>query len=372
MYRRPAAVEIDYSAIEHNVRTLKGLTKQGTLFEAIVKADGYGHGAIDSATAAIRGGADRLGVATMDEALELRGAGITKPINVLSEPPLSAAGLVAEHDIIPSVATREFAMALGTAAHAEGRTARYHLKVDTGMNRTGVPFEDAADLALLLKDFPGLELEGTLTHFATAEVPGDWDFEKQLGRFETVLERMRVDGVEPGIVHAANSGATIIHQESHYDMVRCGIAIYGLHPGAAASRVVDLEPAMSVKTEVSLVKRIQMGEGVSYGLTWQAAAPATIATVPVGYADGIHRILSDRMSVLMAGEPCRQVGRITMDQIMVEVPRGITVTAGDEVVIVGEQGPSAISMDDVAEQAETINYEMACALGSMRLERKRV
>jgi alanine racemase len=173
-------------------------------------------------------------------------------------------------------------------------------------------------------------------------------------------------------VNAANSGATILHPESHFDMVRCGISVYGLHPSEATSRALELRPAMSVKTEVSLVKRIQMGEGVSYGLTWRAAAPTTIATLPIGYADGVHRLLSDRMSVLIAGQRCKQVGRVTMDQIMVEVPRGTSVAIGDEAVIVGGQGSEAITMDEVAEQAETINYELACAFGTMRLERVRV
>jgi alanine racemase len=371
VYRRPAVAEIDYSAIEHNVRTLKALTSPGTLFEAVVKADGYGHGGVETAKAAVRGGADRLGLATVDEALELKGSGVTKPMHLLSEPPMTCVGLLAEHDIIPSVATREFAAALGNAAASAGTTARYHLIVDTGMSRMGVPHEDAADLALSLKDFPGLELEGTMTHFATAETPGDWDFERQLQRFAAVLERMHVDGVDPGIVHAANTGATVIHPESHFDMVRCGIGIYGLHPGEATKGAVDLHPAMSVRTEVSLVKRIQMGEGVSYGLTWRAAAPTTIATLPVGYADGIHRVLSDRMSVLIGGQRCRQVGRVTMDQIMVEVPSGLAVSSGDEAVVVGSQGSSTITMDEVAQHAETINYEMACAFGTMRLVRTR-
>ena len=369
MYRRYARVEVDLSAISHNVRTLKAMTPPGTLFEAVVKADGYGHGAIESARAALSAGADRLGVATIEEGLELRAAELTAPIHILSEPPASSVGLIVEHSLIPSVATREFATELGKAAASYGREALYHLKVDTGMNRLGVRAEEAAEFSAGLKDFPGLKLEGTFTHFATAETPGDWDFERQLARFSEAVEQMRTEGVDAGIVHSANSAATILHPESHLSMVRCGISIYGLHPGHATRDKADLRPAMSVKAQVSFVKRINMGEGVSYGLTWQATAPTTIATIPLGYADGLHRVLSNEMSVLVNGTVCRQVGRVTMDQIMIEVPRGMDLRIGDEAVIVGTQGEKSIEMDELAELAGTINYEIACSFGTMRLER---
>jgi alanine racemase len=179
---------------------------------------------------------------------------------------------------------------------------------------------------------------------------------------------MRTERVDPGIVHAANSPATILVPDSHFDMVRCGIALYGLHPAKSTYGIADLAPAMSVKARATLVKRIGMGEGVSYGLTWQAARQTDIATLPLGYADGVHRVLSNKMQVLAAGIRLNQVGRVCMDQFMVEVPRGVTMERGDEVVLVGSQGSERIVLDELADIAGTINYELACAFG-MRLER---
>ncbi len=365
---RFAWAEVDLRAIEHNVRALKGLTRPGTLFMAVVKADAYGHGSVHVARRALDAGADRLGVATVEEAVELREAGIRARLQLLSEPPAAAAGLLLDHDITATVATRDFAVALAREATSRGAEAVYHLKVDSGMNRVGVRAEDAAEFAAGLKGFPGLAHEGTFTHFATADTPGDWDFETQMQRFSSALQQMRDEGVDPGIVHAANSPATILHPESHFSMVRCGIALYGLHPDPATRGSVELRPAMSVKARVSFVKRIAMGEGVSYGLTWRAASPTTIATLPLGYADGVHRVLSNKMDVLIGGRRCQQVGRVCMDQLMVEVPAGHTVRMGDEAVLVGSDAGEAIAIEDMADLAGTINYELACAFG-MRLER---
>lgn len=367
-YRRAAWAEVDLGAIARNVRALKALTPQGTRFMAVVKADGYGHGALEVARSALSAGADRLGVATLDEAIALREAGITAPLHILAEVPPEGSALVLEHGIIPTVASREAALALSRAAMLAQREAVCHLKIDTGMNRIGVRAEDAAALASRIGDLPGISIEGAFTHFATADAPGDWEFDRQVTRFTSALETMRTEGVRPPVVHAANSAATIMHPETHHDMVRCGIALYGLPPSKAASGMVRLDPAMSIKARVSFVKRIGLGEGVSYGFTWHAGGPTTIATLPLGYADGIHRVLSNKMSVLIGGRRCVQVGRVCMDQIMVEVPQGLDVQVGDEAVIVGRQGSEIISMDDVAELAGTINYEMACGF-ALRLER---
>ncbi len=366
-YERWARVEIDLDAVRRNVRTLKGRTKPGTLFMAVVKADGYGHGALPVARAALAAGADRLGVATVEEGIALREAGVTAPLQLMSEPPASAVDLLIEHDLVPTVTTRAFAGALGRAGAALGVEIPYHLKVDTGMNRIGVPAAEAHEFAAAFDSFPGLRLEGTFTHFATADVLGDWDFETQLDRFTSALARMRDEGIGPGIVHASNSPAMILHPEAHFDMVRCGIAIYGLHPSRDTYGEVDLAPAMSVVARVTLVKKVGMGEGVSYGLTWRAVAPTTIATLPLGYGDGVHRVLSNNMEVLIGGVRCAQVGRVCMDQLMVEVPRGVTVHEGDEALLVGTQGTESVLLDELAERAGTINYELACAFGMRML-----
>ncbi|MDP2232225.1 MAG: alanine racemase [Actinomycetota bacterium] len=368
---RAAYVEIDLKAIAHNVRRLKATTAQGTLFMAVVKADGYGHGALNVARTALNHGADRLGVATLSEALELRQAGIRAPMHLLSEPPAAAIPDIIEHDLIPTVTTRDFTVELGRAAFSASKEARFHLKVDTGMNRIGIRAEEAAEFIAGLKGFPGLAHEGTMTHFATADSPGDWDFESQMKRFTAALVSLQDEGFSPGIVHASNSAGTILHPEAHFNMVRCGIALYGLHPDKSTYGRVDLRPAMSVKATLSLVKRIGMGEGVSYGLVWRAAAPTIIGTLPLGYADGVHRVLSDRFSVLVGGARCAQVGRVCMDQFMIELPRGSAFREGEPVVLVGSQGQDSILMDELAELAGTINYELACSFG-MRLPKRYV
>jgi alanine racemase len=335
---------------------------------AVVKADGYGHGALDVARAALRAGADRIGVATLPEALKLRSGGITAPLHVLSEVPPRSAARIVDADITATLFTADFASALSRAAAARQRVATFHLKVDTGMNRIGVRAEDAADFVQSLRGLPGIAMEGTFTHFATADVPGDWEFDRQLERFNATIAEFRRRGIDPGIVHSANSAATILHPETHFDMVRCGIAIYGLHPDTATHGRIDLQPALSVKARVSRVARLAMGEGVSYGMTWHAASPTTVATLPIGYADGIRRSLSNTMHVLIGGQPCRQVGRVCMDQLMVEVPRGLDVAVGDEAVLIGNQGGAELTLEGMAALAGTIDYEIACGLGA-RLSR---
>jgi alanine racemase len=366
--RRWAWAEIDLDAVARNVATLRAMTSPGTLFMAVVKADGYGHGALEVARAAIGAGADRVGVATLAEALRLRAGGLTAPIHLLSEASPRAAARIVDAGIVATLFSSEFAAALSRAAAEQQRQARFHLKVDTGMNRIGVCAEDAADFVESLRGLPGIVMEGVFTHFATADVPGDWEFDRQLEQFDAAIAEFRHRGIDPGIVHAANSAATILHPETHFDMVRCGIALYGLHPDSVTHGRVALEPAMSVKARVTRVTRLGMGEGVSYGMTWHAAAPTTVATIPLGYADGIRRSLSNSMRVLIGGRPCRQIGRICMDQLMVEVPRGVEVSAGDEAVLVGRQGGEDLSIEGMAELAGTIDYEIACALGA-RLER---
>lgn len=291
-YERGARVEIDLASVRRNVSALRALTPKGTRFMAVVKADGYGHGALAVSAAALQAGADCLGVATIEELLALREAGVRHPIHPLAEPPASAAQIVVEQSAVPALYSRDFASALAKAATDAGTVADYHLKIDTGMNRVGVRAEDAVETALWLRGLGGIRMTGVFTHFATADVPGDWEFERQVERFEATLTRLRGEGLSLGTVHAANSAATILHPATHYGMVRCGIAVYGLHPAASTVGRLELVAAMSVKARVASVRRIGMGEGVSYGFTYHASAPTTIATLPLGYADGIHRAAS--------------------------------------------------------------------------------
>jgi len=366
---RSVWVEIDLRAVRDNVRALRSLLRPGCLFMAVVKADGYGHGAERVARAAMAAGADRLGVATVEEGVRLRQEGIEAPILVLSQPPVSAVRVALDHELTVTLYDARTASVLSEQARRSDRVATYHLKVDTGMNRIGVRAEEAADLMRELADLPALDLEGIFTHFATADVPGDWDFQQQVARFGRALREIKEVGVEPGIVHAANSAATILAPDAHHDMVRCGISIYGLHAADSTRDRITLTPAMSVKGCLAQVKHLAMGDGVSYGLAWRASGPTTVAALPLGYADGVHRCLSDKMSVLIGGKRCDQVGVVCMDQAVVQIGRGIEAQAGDEFVLVGVQGGERITMDELADLAGTINYEMVCGFG-MRLHRE--
>lgn len=343
----------------------------------VVKADAYGHGAIRCAKAMLRAGADQLAVATVEEGVELRDAGITTPILILSEPPLESVHILVEHDLMPSVYTEEFALAYGESAAAAGKVGRYHLAVDTGMTRIGVGWRDVAEFRRAIDFHRGLSCAGTFTHFATADVPGDWDFDMQRKRFDAAVASLRDAGLETGLVHCDNTPGTILHPEVHYDMCRVGIGLYGLQPAEATAPLIDLVPAMSVRARITRVVRPEVGTPVSYGATYRVPKPSIqIATVPIGYADGLARELSGRMDVLVRGQRCRQVGRICMDQFMFAVDvNGVRaykptqpVSHGDVVTVIGQDGGEHITADDMAALRGTINYEITCDFG-MRLEK---
>lgn len=336
----------------------------------VVKANAYGHGAVEVAKACRGVGADMFGVATVDEGIELREAGIVQPILILAEPPRTAIPLLLQHDVMPTIDTMEFAMEYGERAVAMSKSARYHLKIDTGMNRIGVNHLDVVEFMQHISFHRGLVLDGTFTHFATAENLNDWDFALQLRRFVEAVTGMHEAGIDPGIVHCCNTAATILHPEAHFDMVRLGVGMYGMHPGPITYNRIELEPVMSVHARATYVKRPAIGEGVSYGLTYRVPKNVQIATFPLGYADGLNRLLSNNMDVLFAGKRCRQVGRICMDQFMVEVDSNLVrrdptppIEYGDEVILMGNDGPEWITADELAAKIGTINYEITCDFG---------
>jgi alanine racemase len=269
----------------------------------------------------------------------------------------------------------DFALALGEAAAEQGKRAAYHLKIDTGMNRVGVHHTDAGDFLRSLDFHAGLTLEGVFTHFATADTMDDMSFKMQLDRFNQALEVIRYMGINPGIVHAASSAATIRFKQSHFNMVRIGIAYYGLHPSKLTQSLIKLRPVMSVHARVVYVKQLPVGEGVSYGFTYRSPGSVKIATIPIGYGDGLARELSNRMDVLVRGNACPQVGNICMDMCMFEINsrsfrRGerMDVKVGDEVLLVGQDGALEITMDDIATALGTISYDIACRFG-LRLKK---
>ena len=373
--RRWSWVEIDLSAIRHNVMQAKSLLAPGTRLLAVVKADAYGHGAVQVAKTALSAGAEYLGVATVDEAIELRQADIKAPIMILSEPPLGSIPLLLHFNIEPAVYTVEFAIAYAEIADHHGMKAPYHLAVNTGMNRIGVRYDEVMEFMMAVSFHRALELKGTFTHFATADSPESYDFHAQMRRFIEALTAMHDAGIDAGLVHCDNSAALLRYPETNFDMVRWGIGMYGYYPCPEVRDRIKLKPAMSVHARITDAKTVPVSEGVSYGLHYRSPGSVKICTIPIGYADGLSRILSGNMKVILNGEMYPQVGNICMDQCMFEIDLRIggnkprpNPQIGDEVIIVGSDNKNVITMDDLADAAGTISYEMMCGF-KMRMPR---
>lgn len=370
-------VEVDRGALRRNTRSLKDLLEPGVRMMAVVKADAYGHGAVTCAKVMHASGADQFAVATVEEGLALRAAGISWPVLILSEPPIECVQTLVEHDLMPAIDTQQFALAYGECAAALGRVGNYHLALETGMTRLGVPWKDALEFRRGIDFHRGLSCAGTFTHFATADVPGDWTLGLQYRRFCEAVDAMRAAGLDCGLVHCDNTPATVLYPETHLDMCRVGIGLYGLQPAETTRPHIVLEPVMSVRARVTRVIYPEAGAGVSYGQTYTVARQNTqICTIPIGYADGVSRTLSDKMDVLVHGTRCPQVGRICMDQCMFAVDvnplRAVRpmdeVHYGDLVSVMGADGTECITADELAELRGTINYEVTCNFGA-RLEK---
>ncbi len=364
---RPAWAEIDLEAIAKNIKTLKQLAQPNTLFMAVVKADAYGHGAVPVSRVALKSGADRLGVALVEEAIELRDQNINAPIHILSEIPPEdyEASQVVSRGLIPTVCQILVAEKLSRAAVQSGKSVKVHIKVDTGMNRLGIPAdpEGAVNFVKRVRELPNVEVEGIFTHFALADKPQSDSTERQFERFQRVTSALEKNGIKVPIEHAANSAAIMTKPETHLDMVRAGISIYGLPPSPGLSKIVELKPALSLKAKISYLKRVPAGEGVSYGLTYRTNKATLIATLPIGYADGYSRSLSNKSDVLVRGKRARVTGTICMDQFMVDVNHISDVKVTDEVTLIGSQGSQEITADEIAALMGTINYEVVCAIG---------
>lgn len=358
---RPARltwVEVDLEAIAQNVRRLRGIVGEQVAIMAVVKADGYGHGAIKVAYTALNNGADWLGVACLNEALALRAAGIEAPILILGYTPPWQAQQVVEHGIDATVFNLEPAQALGRAAAALGRTARVHVKVDTGMGRLGLLPEDTVPFVEALAAVPGLAVQGIFTHFAMADSADRSHCNEQWRRFKGLLAELARRGLRPPLAHAANSAATLTMPEAHLDMVRVGVALYGLSPSADVPCPPGFRPALAFKTQVSQVKTVPAGSCVSYGCTYRTARESRLAVIPVGYADGFRRAPQHWGEVLVRGRRAPIVGRVCMDQTIIDVTDIPGVRQGDEVVLIGSQGEERITADEVAARLGTINYEV--------------
>lgn len=355
---RPTVVEVDLEAIRHNVRLLK---PERSELLAVVKADGYGHGDLAVARAALEAGASRIGVALVEEGLGLRERGLAAPILVLSEVPRGSEKEALAAGLTPSVYTEEGLLGIAEAAGAVGRAVGVHLKVDTGMHRVGLwPPEAVPAFARRIVD-GGLVLEGLWTHFAASEAD-EQGTRLQLRRLLGALDALRSAGIEPPCVHAANSAATILYPESHLDMVRPGAAIYGVDPGGGIGPRFGLRPALTWRSAVAMTKRLGAGERLSYGWRYTLERESNLATVPVGYEDGYQRALGNRAEVLIRGRRHPVAGTVTMDQILVDCGDD-DVAVGDEVVLIGAQGDERITAEELGAHVGTIGYEMVTAIG---------
>jgi alanine racemase len=355
---RPTVAVIDLDAIRHNVRAVK---PERAALMAVVKANGYGHGAVPVARAALDGGATWLGVALVEEGIRLREGGVDGPVLVLTEFPPGSEGDALVAGLTPTVYSVAAAGRIAVAARQlDVAPPTVHVKIDTGMHRVGASPGELIGVLRAVYD-AGLSLGGLWTHLARSEDLDDPFTAEQLSRFDSAVETARAAGFVPVLLHAANSGAAIAHPRSHFDLVRVGIAMYGLSPGEQLRGRADLRPALSWKSAVTMAKRVRGGEALSYGQRYRLERDSTIATVPVGYADGYSRLLSNRADVLVRGRRRRVAGTVTMDQVMVDCGDD-GIEAGEEVVLIGRQGREEVTAEELARLMGTIAYEVVCAV----------
>jgi alanine racemase len=368
--------EIDLEAIAHNVRELRRITDPGANLMVVVKANAYGHGVVEVTRKALENGANCLGVARIEEGIELRKEGFNEPVLIFGYTHPQLAHKLITFDLTQTVWSYNTAKALSEVAGSSNSQIKVHLKVDTGMGRLGLlpdgfrpPATDQNLISNAIRDvesissLSGLKLEGVYTHFATADSSDKTYAGRQFEIFVDFLNELRRAGMNPPLCHAANSAAIIDMPETHLDMVRAGIAIYGLYPSDQVNkRRIALKPAMTLKSKIVHLKKVPPGFKVSYGSTYQTSESTTIATIPVGYADGFNRLLSSRGHMLVRRRRAPIVGRVCMDQTMLDVGQIPDVHLEDEVVIFGSQKDESITVDEIAATLNTINYEIVSSL----------
>jgi len=363
IHGRPTVAQGSLAALRANCRRARQLGGPGVTVMAVVKADAYGHGAVAAARAFVEAGAAALGVSTVEEGAELRRAGLALPIVVLGgafpgEEVAALADLLAV-----AVWSVEGARALAAAARAAGRTAAVHVKVDTGMTRLGLDLADVGAFAGAVRGLPGLRVVGVFSHFASADAVDTAEASAQIARFRSAVEALAAAGVRAEHVHLANSAGVLAAPAAHFTMVRPGIMLYGYPPAPHLAARAAVRPAMRLRTAVAQTRRVPAGTPVGYGGTFVATRPTAIAVLPLGYADGYHRLASNRACVLVRGERGPGAGRVCMDHTMIDVTDVPGVGAGEPVVLFGEQGGATIGADELAGWCETISYEVLTSVG---------
>lgn len=363
MTSRPTWAEIDLDAIAFNARQIQQIVGEQVKLLAVVKANAYGHGIVPVVKALLSAGVSDFCVASVDEGMELREAGIDAPVLVLSATLPEESEAIVELDLTPTVASFEVAESLNCAAERTGKPLNVHVKVDTGMGRFGVWYEEAEEFIARVTALPCLRLQGVLTHYSSADEDDLTVTVRQTNLFAQLRERLLKRWNVPTF-HAANSAAVLRLPESHFDAIRPGLALYGVYPCERVTEVATtLRPAMSLKTCITFLKRVPAGCALSYGGTYVTPQPTTIAILPIGYADGYPRSLSNRGVVLVRGRRCPVVGRVTMDSILIDVGAIEDVRVGEEAVIIGEQHGARLTVEEVAALAGTIPYEILCGIG---------
>lgn len=360
---RPVWAEINLDNLAHNIREVKRVVKPGTMITAVIKADGYGHGAVKIGKTLLENGADRFAVATLSEAIQLRKSYKNIPILILGYTPNESADLVVKYNIIQTIYTYDQAVVYSEKAQELDGEIKVHIKIDTGMSRLGMKVnEETIETIKAINKLPNLIIEGIFTHFAVADETQKEFTYNQAQKFKSICNALEKEDINIPIKHVSNSAAIIDLPEMNYNMVRAGIMLYGLYPSNEVDKnKVKLKEVMSLKVKISHVKEIEKGIGVSYGLLYKADKPVKIATLPIGYADGYTRLLSGKAKALVNGKKVPVVGRICMDQCMIEVT-GLDVNPGDEVILFGQDGNNCITIDEVAKNIETINYEIICMI----------
>ncbi len=367
--QRPTVAEIDLQAIASNVRAIRRRVQPAEVM-AVVKANGYGHGAVPVARAASEAGATMLGVALLEEGIALRRRNITAPILVFGGLFENQIDSYLTHDLQMTLYDAQLAESISQRAHALHKTAAVHVKLDTGMGRVGITSEPIAFLQHVAR-LPNISVQGLYTHLATSDEADLSCARTQLNLFREIVAAARTHDIAPRWIHAANSGAILSLPESYFNLVRPGVMMYGYYPSADVVKSIALQPAMRMCTRVLFVKRVPPGTFISYNRAFQTQRESVLATLPIGYADGFSRRFSNNTHVLMRGRKCPVVGRVCMDQIIVDVTELPDICVGEEVVLMGRQGEAEILIYDWCEKLETIPYEVTCGISS-RVPRKYV
>ncbi|MCL5104376.1 MAG: alanine racemase [Armatimonadetes bacterium] len=360
---RPTCAEIDLSAIKDNIRAIRARVGLNVKIMPAVKANAYGHGALQTSIACLEAGADILCVACVEEGIELRESGVDAPMLILGPTMPEAAELAVRHGLAVTVFGLALARALSEAALKAGKKAVAHIKVDTGMGRIGIEPGETLALALSLADLPGLELQGISTHFPCSDEHDRSFTTAQIVAFGKLVREIRAAGIPVPIAHASNSGAILAYPEADFDAVRPGIMIYGCYPSSEVTRCIPIREALTLKTRIVFMKEVEVGTPLSYGRTYSTPRKSMIATLPIGYGDGYSRLLSNRGNAAVRGVHVPVVGRVCMDQILIDVTDVPGVTPGDEVTLYGG-GYDYLSVSKVAEKIGTISYEVFCNISS--------